>query len=206
MDNQRKSFRIVKMIYVDMDGVLANLYDYMTLRMFQKKFVELNENQLAILRMYFRNNLYFDHAFPEGAEQMFEDLEPFPFNKALIKAVVDFAEEYTILSRPCNLDINGTKRAKIKWVEKHLAFCPPKDVLLVQDKSANGRAPGNILIDDWHDFLERWEKKGGYPIKYKAIDFESSEQVSNYITQHLNASCKISSTERSLVSTTTCSE
>jgi 5'(3')-deoxyribonucleotidase len=144
--------------------------------------------------------------FPEGAEQMFEDLEPFPFNKALIEAVVGFAGEYTILSRPCKLDLNGSKRAKIKWIEKHLAFCPPKDVLLVQDKSACGRPPGNILIDDWHDFLERWEKKGGYPIKYKAIDFESAQQVSNYITQHLNASCKISSTERSLVSMTTLSE
>ena len=206
VDNQQKSFRITKMIYVDLDGVLANLYDYMTLKMFQKKFVELNEDQLAILRMYFRNNLYFDHSFPEGAEQMFENLDPFPFNKTLIKAVVDFAGEYTILSRPCKLDINGSKRAKIKWVEKHLAFCPPKDVLLVQDKSANGRASGNILIDDWHDFLERWEQRGGHPIKYKAIDFQTSEEVSNYITQHLNASCNISSTDRSLVSTTTRSE
>lgn len=194
------------MIYVDLDGVLANLYDYMTIRMFQKKFVELNENQLAILRMYFKNKMYFDHAFPEGVESVFENLDPFPFNETLIKEVVDFAGEYTILSRPCNLDSKGTKRAKIKWVEKHLAFCPPKDVLLVQDKSANGRALGNILIDDWHDFLTRWEKKGGYPIKYKAVDFNSSEEVSNYIHQHLNTSCKISSTVRSLVSVTTCSE
>lgn len=173
------------MVYVDLDGVLANLYDYMTLHMFQKKFVELNENQLAILRMYFRNDLYFDHAFPEGAEQMFEDLEPFPFNKALIKAVVDFAGEYTILSRPCKLDLEGSKRAKIKWVEKHLAFCPPKDILLVHDKSANGRAKGSILIDDWDDFLTRWEQKDGYPIKYKAIDFDTKEDVTTYIAQQL---------------------
>lgn len=194
------------MIYVDLDGVLANLYDYMTLRMFQRKFIELNEHQLPIMRSYFRDKMYFDHSFPEGAEAMFENLEPFPFNKALIKAVVSFAGEYTILSRPCKLDIKGTKRAKIKWVEKHLAFCPPKDVLLVHDKSANNRAKGNILIDDWDSFLTRWEQKQGYSIKYRAIDFNSSEDVSNYITQQLNASCNISSTERSLVSTTTCSE
>lgn len=194
------------MIYVDLDGVLANLYDYMTLRMFQKKFVDLNEQQLFILRLYFKEKMYFDHTFPEGAEHVFENLQPFPFNEALIKTVVEFAGEYTILSRPCALDLNGTKRAKIKWVEKHLAFCPPKDVILVQDKSANGRAKGNILIDDWHEFLERWQQKGGHSIKYKAIDFNSSEEVSSYISQQLNASCNISSTERSLVSVTTCSE
>jgi len=173
------------MIYVDLDGVLANLYDYMTLRMFQKKFVDLNENQLAILRLCFRTKLYFDHGFPEGAEKMFESIEPFPFNQVLIKTIIEFAGEYAILSRPFKLDSEGTKRAKIKWVEKHLAFCPPKDILLVQDKSANGRAKGNILIDDWDDFLTRWKQKGGCPIKYKAIDFDNDKDVASYILQQL---------------------
>jgi 5'(3')-deoxyribonucleotidase len=113
-------------------------------------------------------------------------LEPFPFNKTLIETVVKFGGEYCVLSRPCNLDIEGTKRAKIKWVEKHLAFCPPKDVILVQDKSANGRAKGNILIDDWDDFLIRWEQKGGYPIKYKAVDFDKADSVELYLTNKLN--------------------
>ncbi len=173
------------MIYVDMDGVLANLYDYMTLRMFQKTYKELNDDQKQILKMFFRSKMYFDYAFPEGAEQAFEKLEPFPFNKTLIETAVKFGGEYTILSRPCNLDIEGTKRAKIKWVEKHLAFCPPKDVLLVQDKSANGRAKDNILIDDWDDFLIRWKDKGGHSIKYQAADFNKEEDVKNYLSNAL---------------------
>lgn len=169
-----------------MDGVLANLYDYMTERMFQKKFVDLNEDQTFIFKKIFREKLYFDHCFPEGVEAVFENLEPFPFNKTLIETVVKFGGEYCVLSRPCKLDIQGTKRAKIKWVEKHLAFCPPKDVILVQDKSANGRAKGNILIDDWDDFLIRWEQKGGYPIKYKAVDFNEANAVELYLTNKLN--------------------
>ena len=96
-----------------------------------------------------------------------------------------FEGEYTILSRPCKLDLEGTKRAKIKWVQKHLAFCPPKDVILVQDKSANGRASGNILIDDWDMFLDRWKEKGGHPIKYKAVDYDTAEQVKDYIEENL---------------------
>ena len=173
------------MIYVDMDQVLVNLYDYMTERMFQTKFKDLNEYQIPILRSTFKEKMYFDHSFPEGAEAMFENLEPFPFNKALIETVMKFEGEYTILSRPCKLDIQGTKRAKIKWVEKHLSFCPPKDVILVQDKSANGRAKGNILIDDWDDFLIRWEQKGGYPVKYRAVDFDSADSVKDYLQSKL---------------------
>ena len=174
------------MVYVDLDGVLANLYDYMTERMFQKKFKELNEDQIAILRKYFRDKMYFDHCFKEGVEAVFENLEPFPFNETLIKTVVDFAGEYTILSRPCKLDLEGTKRAKIKWVEKHLAFCPPRDVLLVLDKSANKRTPGNILIDDWDDFLTKWKAKGGIPIKFDAYEYNSAEAVSSYLNNLLS--------------------
>ncbi len=164
-----------------MDGVLANLYDYMSERMFQKKFVDLNEDQIFVFKKIFREKMYFDYCFPEGAEAVFENLEPFPFNKALIETVTKFGNEYSILSRPCKLNIQGTKRAKIKWVERHLAFCPPKDVILVQDKSSNGRAEGNVLIDDWDDFLVRWEQKGGYPIKYKAVDFNEPEAIQDYI-------------------------
>lgn len=174
------------MVYVDLDGVLANLYDYMTTRMFQKKFKELNDDQIAILRKYFRDKMYFDHCFKEGVEAVFENLDPFPFNETLIKTIVDHAGEYTILSRPCKLDLEGTKRAKIKWVEKHLAFCPPKEVLLVLDKSASNRPPGNMLIDDWDDFLTKWESKGGFPIKFDAAEFNTADSIHKYILSKLN--------------------
>ena len=173
------------MIYVDMDGVLANLYDYMTLRTFKKPYKEITKDQFEILKKIFDCKLYFNFFFPEGAESLFENLEPFPFNKILIETVMRFEEEYTILSRPFYLDIEGTKRAKIKWVEKHLAFCPPKEVLLVQDKSANGRAAGNVLIDDWSSFLERWKEKGGYPVKYSAYDYTDDNTVKKYLTEQL---------------------
>jgi len=173
------------MIYVDMDGVLANLYDYMTLQIFKKPFKEISEDQMEIIKRVFKDKEYFNFYFSEGVESVFENLEPFLFNKTLIETVMKFGGEYTILSRPCKLDLEGTKRAKIKWVQKHLAFCPPKDILLVQDKSANGRALGNILIDDWDMFLDRWRDKGGHAIKYKAAEYDTAEQVEKYIEENL---------------------
>ena len=66
-----------------------------------------------------------------------------------------------------------------------MSFCPPKDVILVQDKSANGRAKGNVLIDDWKGFLDRWTEKGGLSIEYKANFIDSDEEVKNYLEQKL---------------------
>lgn len=168
-----------------MDGVLANLYDYMSVKMFQQKYENLNPIQKDIFKTYFREKMYFNHTFPEGVEGVFGNLNPFPFNETLIKLVSEYAGEYVILSRPCALDVEGSKRAKIKWVKKHLAFCPPKDVLIVQDKSANGRAKGNILIDDWDPFLVRWKEKGGVAIKFKATDYEDELSLRDYITSRL---------------------
>lgn len=174
------------MVYVDLDGVLANLYDYMTLRLFQKTYKNTDENQKNILKQVFRDQSLFTRFFPEGAKYMFRYLDPFPFNETLIRTVVDIAGEYTILSRPCNLDIKGTKQSKIEWVTENLSFCPPKDVLLVQDKSANGRSKNNILIDDWDKFLGRWSSKGGLSIKYQACDFNTRIDVERYIAQSLS--------------------
>lgn len=173
------------MIYVDMDGVLANLYDYICLRTFQTSYSSIRESQREVLKTIFRNKIYFNHAFPEGAERVFEDLEPYPFNQTLIETVMKFGGEYTILSRPGSLDPEGISRAKHKWVEKHLAFCPPKEVLLVQDKTANGRAPGNVLIDDYDPFLQRWREKGGHAIEYKAWTFNTNDDIKRHLNVQL---------------------
>jgi len=173
------------MIYVDMDGVLANLYDYVSLRVFNKQFNRLSPLKKESLKAIWKNRNGFDLLFPEGPERMFEDLKPYPFNEVLLQTIVSIGGEYTILSRPSSLDRDGTSRAKIKWVERNLAFCPPKEVLLVQDKTSSGRAPGNILIDDFDPFIEQWREKKGHAIDYKAWTFNSSGQVRSYMESHL---------------------
>lgn len=178
------------MIYVDMDGVLANLYDYISYRIFKKQFNGLSPLKKETLKAVWKNRKGFDLLFPEGPERMFEDLKPYSFNEVLIQAVVNFAGEYTILSRPSSLDQEGTSRAKRKWVEQHLSFCPPKEVLLVQDKTANNRAPGNILIDDFQPFINSWREKGGFAVEYKAWTFNSARAVKQYIEEKLQNSIK----------------
>lgn len=173
------------MIYVDMDGVLANLHDYVSLRIFSRRFNRLPPLKKESLKAVWKNRKGFDLLFPEGPERMFEDLKPYPFNEVLLETVVNFGGEYTILSRPSSLDTEGTSRAKRKWVEHHLAFCPPKEVLLVHDKTSNNRAPGNILIDDFQPFINSWREKNGLAIEYKAWTFNSAKAVKDYIEEKL---------------------
>jgi 5'(3')-deoxyribonucleotidase len=178
------------MIYVDMDGVLANLYDYISIRIFNKLYTNISPLKKDTLKAIWKNRKGFDLLFPEGPEQMFENLRPYPFNEVLIELIVKFGGEYTILSRPSNLDLEGTRRAKIKWVERHLSFCPPKEVLLVKDKTANGRAPGNVLIDDFDPFLEAWREKGGHAVEYKAWTFDSTVSLKEYMEEKLQTYIK----------------
>lgn len=173
-----------------MDGVLANLYDYLSTRIFGKSFVTLSPLKKDALKAVWKNREGFDLLFPEGPERMFENLKPYPFNEVLIRTIMEFGGEYTILSRPSNLDLEGTKRAKIKWAEQHLSFCPPKEVLLVREKTSNGRAPGNVLIDDFDPFLNAWREKEGIAIEYKAWTFNSAKTVKEYIEEKLQNSIK----------------
>lgn len=173
------------MVYIDMDGVLANLHDYVSFRIFNKRYNRLSPLKKESLKAVWKNRKGFDLLFPEGPERMFENLKPYSFNKVLLQTIISIRGEYSILSRPSSLDQDGTSRAKIKWVEQHLSFCPPKEVLLVHDKTSNGRAPGNILIDDFDPFLDQWREKSGKAIEYKAWTFNSSEQVRTYIESQL---------------------
>jgi 5'(3')-deoxyribonucleotidase len=168
-----------------MDGVLANLYDHVSLRVFNKRFNTLSPLKKETLKTLWKNKKGFDLLFPEGPEKMFEDLKPYPFNEVLLQTIVSIGGEYSILSRPSSLDKEGTIRAKTKWVEQHLSFCPPKEVLLVHDKTSNNRAPNNILIDDFPPFINSWREKGGAAIEYKAWTFNSAKAVKQYIEEKL---------------------
>jgi 5'(3')-deoxyribonucleotidase len=180
------------MVYVDMDGVLANLYDFLSFRIINKPYSSTSEEERMKMReKVFRRKENFLKYFPEGPEAVFENLDPFEFNRTLIELINDRFGEYTILSRPSNLDREGTKRAKLKWVEKHLSFCPPKEVLLVQDKSANGRARNNILIDDWDKFLIKWKENGGIAIEYKANFFNNKQEVHSYFSMMFDKLSKV---------------
>lgn len=147
-------------IYVDMDGVLADFFgDW-------KKLVGKDWRNITDIK---------------PALQKIRDTEDFWLNlpvtsnaKNLLSLIKDVKGSYKILSSPLPDDPNSEPH-KRQWIEKHLSFFPPKDVIITFDKAKYASQPDgtpNILIDDYGVNIGKWEAAGGMGFKHKDHKFE----------------------------------
>jgi hypothetical protein len=145
----------VPMIYVDLDGVLAD---------FQSGFAEYDNdiNQLAAAG---KKEIY----------QFYKNLPMLPDGEKLIAYLVNRGLPFTILTaplRPYNGDRRGTiasERAKKAWVRKHLGPQHEKSAIVNSDKYhwATSHGVPNILIDDMTRNTMPWKQRGGLPILHR---------------------------------------
>lgn len=152
-------------VYVDMDGVLADLFNHVG----EIHDVEhYNQMTLDQWEEFFKNS---------NAYELFRSLPAFPTANKLLQMVVDFAGGYTILSSPLNFDKEGSIKGKREWLAKHI-HVPADNVVFEHDKykyaTSNGKP--NILIDDYGVNIRKWESAGGIAIKYQA-DEDSLSKV-----------------------------
>ena len=147
-------------IYVDMDGVLADFFgDW-------KKLVGKDWRNIKDIK---------------PALQKIRDTEDFWLNlpvtsnaKNLLSLIKDIKGSYNILSSPLPDDPNSEPH-KRQWIEKHLSFFPPKNVIITFDKAKYASQPDgtpNILIDDYGINIGKWEAAGGMGFKHKDHKFE----------------------------------
>ena len=147
-------------IFVDMDGVLADFFgDW-------KKLVGKDWRNITDIK---------------PALQKIRDTEDFWLNlpvtnnaKNLLGLIKDIKGSYNILSSPLPDDPNSEPH-KRQWIEKHLSFFPPKDVIITFDKAKYAKQDDgtpNILIDDYGVNIGKWEAAGGMGFKHKDHKFE----------------------------------
>lgn len=145
-------------VYVDMDGVLADLYNYAA----ELHDVEhYNHMTPADWEKFFKNS---------DAYHLFRDINSFPTSNALIKLVKKYAGEYTILSSPLSFDRAGSIKGKREWLNQHLTD-KPDNIIFEHDKYKYAVQPDgtpNILIDDYGVNTRAWAMAGGIAIKYQA--------------------------------------
>ena len=145
-------------IYVDMDGVLANLYGYAA----DLHDVEhYNEMTPAQWEKFFKDS---------DAYHLFRGISPFPNANQLLQSVKDKAGGYNILSSPLNFDREGSIKGKREWLKKHINVNPDK-VIFDHEKYNYAVQPDgtpNILIDDYGVNIRAWNKAGGIALKYQA--------------------------------------
>jgi 5'(3')-deoxyribonucleotidase len=142
-------------IFVDMDGVLADLFNHVA---------DIHD---------------VDHYNQMSNEQWdeFANLPPFSTANALLAMVRKMAGGYKILSSPLNFDKEGSIRGKRAWLSKHISV-PADGYVFEHDKQIYAKGfegQPNILIDDWGTNIKKWRAAGGIGIKYQADENSLTE-------------------------------
>ena len=155
-------------VYVDMDGVLANFFEEWAklagIKTGNYKDIPPADIDPTLDKMI--------------GTDFFAQLPKFPTADKLIQMVINFFGSYKILSSPLRNDHANSKMHKIDWIGRKLKI-KPTDIIIVGDKTSYAKqADGtpNILIDDLGKNIQRWRSSGGLGIKYQA-DEDSLSKV-----------------------------
>jgi 5'(3')-deoxyribonucleotidase len=168
--NELKSNPIV---YVDMDGVLADLFNHVGDIHDVDHYNQMSDQQWE---NFFKNT---------NAYHLFRDLPPFPSANKLLRIVRGMAGGYTILSSPLNFDRAGSIKGKREWLSKHITV-PADNIVFEHEKYKYAVKNGipNILIDDYGVNIKKWRAAGGIGIKYQA-DENSLEDLAQELAAAL---------------------
>jgi 5'(3')-deoxyribonucleotidase len=160
-------------VYVDMDGVLADLFNHVGDIHDVDHYNQMTDQQWED---FFKNT---------DAYHLFSGLPLFPTANKLLRIVRGMAGGYTILSSPLNFDRKGSIKGKREWLSKHINV-PADNIIFEHDKYKyavrNGKP--NILIDDWGVNIKKWRAAGGIGIKYQA-DENNLEELSQELAAAL---------------------
>ena len=158
-------------VYVDMDGVLADLFNHAGSIHDVEHYSSMTSAQWE---EFFKNS---------NAYELFKDLPAFPTANKLLQMVTDFAGGYKILSSPLNFDKAGSIKGKKEWLAKNI-HVPADGYIFDHEKYKYAKGPDgkpNILIDDYGVNIRAWEQAGGIAIKYQA-DEDSLSKVFKALT------------------------
>ncbi|MBR20280.1 MAG: hypothetical protein CMA64_09095 [Euryarchaeota archaeon] len=160
-------------VYVDMDGVLANFFGAWAKMVGVKTYRDIPQDRVnATLNKMIGTDF-------------FAKLPKFPTTDKLIQLVINRFGAYSICSSPLRNDHENSKKHKIDWIGRNLKIKPQETIIVANKTSYAKQSDGtpNILIDDRGLNIENWRKAGGYGIKYQA-DEDSLEVVANGLDEY----------------------
>lgn len=153
-------------IYIDCDGVLANL-ELKLKQIYSEKYKELSSNQLW-------SSIRDDHY------NFFSDLEPYDGAKEFVKFIVDAHKDHyvailTALPWPTG-NLVTADQDKRQWIREYIHETIPIHTLIGGvNKKEYINNPGDILIDDTQKVLDNWTEKKGVGILHTS--FENSLNI-----------------------------
>lgn len=151
--------------YVDMDGVLADLFAHATNVNKVKHWLDLTKAQWE------------EYYSGVDAYDLFSNLDPFPTSNGLVEMVTHMFGSYQILSRPLEFNTKDCIAGKNKWIDTHLTIKPVERHFTPDKWKYATQADGtpNILIDDHRQNVHLWNEHGGIGIKWQADENNLAE-------------------------------
>ena len=158
-------------IFVDMDGVLADLFGHVGALHDVEHYNQMTGDQWE---KFFKDS---------NAYELFRDLPVFPTANTLLEFTKRYGG-YSILSSPLNYDKKSSIAGKKEWLAKHITV-PAKKHIFEHEKYIYAKQPNgtpNILIDDYGVNIKKWRDAGGIAIKYQA-DEDNIKTVENNLRE-----------------------
>lgn len=152
-------------VYVDMDGVLADFFGEVA-----------KEHDVEYWREIHRKDLGIDQIAKKP--DFFAGLPILPNAGRLMSGILQVNNErYSILSSPLLSNVEESSREKTEWLQRHLKNHQPQAVIFDHEKYKYAKQPDgtpNILIDDWDTNIRLWEANGGIGILYKDSEYKQA--------------------------------
>lgn len=156
-------------VYVDLDGVLADFFAEMAKSAAYPVTHWKGMDQRDIQRVFTEiKGTYF-----------FRDLPKYPQTNTLLQSIINIAGNFSILSSPLAGDEEHCEKMKRLWVKENIPM-DVEEVIITHDKTKY--AKGNILIDDYHVNIAKWEAAGGFGIKFQANEQPLSDVLIPLLT------------------------
>jgi hypothetical protein len=149
-------FGTTPVVFVDMDGVLVDLYNYAAEIHDVDHYNNMTQQEWE---SFFKNS---------DAYHLFRDAPAFDNVNAILQLVEKYAGDYTLLTSPLGFDREGSIKGKKAWIQKHVSGNPK--VIFEHDKFKYAKqADGtpNVLIDDYKGNTIPWADAGGVSIKFQ---------------------------------------
>jgi hypothetical protein len=147
-------------IFVDMDGVLCDLYKVVAEKMGKKSYKDLTQKEYA---QFFAENA-------NDMDKIFAELPKYESTDFLVKMLKEVAGGYKVCSANLkNHDSSKVIKGKNDWLDKKLSDQPDQRIFIREKyKYATTNNRPNILIDDWSENIKNWINAGGIGIHYCA--------------------------------------
>ena len=150
-------------VYIDMDGVLADFFGGVEKLYGVGHWKELNADNKLDLKQEVINRI--------SGTDFFATLPKFESSSELISMVKEFTGgNFSINTSPLRGDNENSAKYKKLWIQNNIE--QPDEIVITGRKEsyAKDKASGtpNILIDDRPVNIQRWQGAGGYGILYQA--------------------------------------